>query len=131
MRTMTRARAEQRQLTQAGAEATGQSRAWRRRNGRVAWRRGMERSRGGVGWTPTEDDVERDVEVVPISFVQLPLSRERIDLLLDDVDEEITQDHSSNKHCGIETSWNVVGGTTITIDEGFVSHRVQQGMGKD
>ena len=38
---------------------------------------------------------------------------------------------SSNRHCGPDASWNVVGGTAITIDEGFVSHRVQQGMGKD
>lgn len=38
---------------------------------------------------------------------------------------------SSNQYCGKEAGWNVVDGTAITIDEGFVSHRVQQGMGKD
>ena len=31
---------------------------------------------------------------------------------------------SSNKHCGNEVSWNVIGGTAITVDERFLSHRV-------
>ena len=37
---------------------------------------------------------------------------------------------SSNKNCGAEAGWNVVGGTTITINEGFVSDQVQQAMEK-
>ena len=37
----------------------------------------------------------------------------------------------SNKHCSLEAGWNVVGGTSVTIDKGFASYQVQQGIGKD
>ena len=30
-----------------------------------------------------------------------------------------------------EAPWNLVGGTAITIDEGFASHMTTQGMGRD
>ena len=38
---------------------------------------------------------------------------------------------SSNQHQKEESPWNRVGGTAITIDEGFASHRTSQGTGRD
>ena len=36
---------------------------------------------------------------------------------------------SSNQKIGKDTPWNLVGGTALTIDEGFASHKTTQGSG--
>lgn len=38
---------------------------------------------------------------------------------------------SSNQNLREETSWNLVDGTAVTIDEGFLAHKVTDGIGKD
>ena len=38
---------------------------------------------------------------------------------------------SSNQRLLEETSWNLVGGTAITINEGFLAHKTTGGIGSD